>query len=181
MLIDLAIETAVRAHRNQFRKGTEIPYIVHPLAVGIILAKAGCSDDVIAAGILHDTVEDTSTTLHFVREKFGRKIASIVEGCSEPDKSLPWEERKEHTIESLKSAPLEVRLVSCADKLHNLRTIVAEHSEIGDEIWKRFKRGRAEQEWYYRAMVEVLCGNTDHGGYEALFHQLRKEVERFFG
>ena len=70
-MIDLAIEVAVRAHQNQLRKGTDIPYITHPIAVGIILAKAGCPDEIIAAGILHDTVEDTAVTLDYLQATFG--------------------------------------------------------------------------------------------------------------
>jgi (p)ppGpp synthase/HD superfamily hydrolase len=77
-MIDLAIEVAVRAHQNQVRKGTDIPYITHPIAVGIILAKAGCPDEIVVAGILHDTVEDTKVTLDNVREKFGENRAP---GC----------------------------------------------------------------------------------------------------
>jgi (p)ppGpp synthase/HD superfamily hydrolase len=80
-MIDLAIEVAAKAHENQFRKGTDIPYITHPLAVGLILAKAGCSDDVIIAGILHDTVEDTSITLDYIRDTFGNKVSTIVKGA----------------------------------------------------------------------------------------------------
>ncbi len=94
VLTDLAVEVAVKAHQKQSRKGTDTPYITHPLAVGIILAKAGCSDDVIIAGILHDTVEDTPITLDYIGDTFGNKVAGIVKGASEPDKSLPWEERK---------------------------------------------------------------------------------------
>jgi (p)ppGpp synthase/HD superfamily hydrolase len=179
-MIDLAIEVAVRAHQNQVRKGTDIPYITHPLAVGIILAKAGCSDDVIISGILHDTVEDKAVTLDTIHEKFGEKIASIVEGCSEPDKSLPWEERKARTLKFLKAAPLAVRLVACADKLHNIRTIAVEHEKIGDQVWERFRRGRSDQEGYYRGLVESLCDKSDNQGHESLFQQLKSEVEGFF-
>jgi (p)ppGpp synthase/HD superfamily hydrolase len=180
-MIDLAIEVAVKAHEDQLRKGTDVPYITHPLAVGILLAKAGCQDEVIAAGILHDTVEDTSITLDYICEKFGDKVASVVEGASEPDRSLPWEERKTHTIEFLNAASLEVRLVTCADKLHNIRAIASEYEKIGDQVWKRFKRGKADQAWYYRGLVKSVCDRSDNRGYESLFQQLKSEVEGFFG
>ena len=180
-MIDFAIEVAAKAHRNQCRKGTDIPYIVHPYAVGLLLLGAGCSEEVVVAGILHDTVEDTSMTLEDIRENFGERVASIVAGCSEPDKSLPWEVRKRHTIESLRAAPLEVRLIVCADKLHNLRTIAAEHQKIGDAVWKRFNRGRKEQEWYYRSLVESLCSPPDDERKASLFQQFRNEVENVFG
>ncbi|MBW1706508.1 MAG: HD domain-containing protein [Deltaproteobacteria bacterium] len=180
-LIDLAIEIAAKAHGNQVRKGTDIPYVTHPFAVGVILLKAGCVDEVVVAGILHDTVEDTSITLDYIRETFGEKVASIVEGCSEPDKSLSWEDRKKHTIEYLKTAPLEVRLVACADKLHNIGTIATEYARNGDRVWKRFKKGKADQEGYYRSLVESLCNKSDNQGYESLFQKLKDEVEGFFG
>jgi (p)ppGpp synthase/HD superfamily hydrolase len=181
VMIDLAIEVAVKAHEDQLRKGTDIPYISHPLAVGILLAKAGCPDEVIAAGILHDTVEDTSITLGNLREAFGERVAAIVKGASEPDRSLPWEERKAHTVEFLKTASLEVRLVTCADKLHNIRTIASEYEKIGDQVWKRFKRGKEDQAWYYLGVVKSVCDRSDNLGYESLFQQLKSEVEGFFG
>ena len=180
-MIDFAIEFAAKAHRNQVRKGTDIPYIAHPYAVGLLLLRAGCSEEVVVAGILHDTVEDTSMTLEDIRKNFGDKIAAVVKGCSEPDKSLAWEARKQHTIEFLRTAPLEVRMVVCADKLHNLRTIAVEHQKIGDEVWKRFNRGRKEQEWYYRALVESLCYQLDVEEKTTLFQQFLNEVENVFG
>ena len=180
-LIDSAIEVAAKAHRNQARRGTDIPYITHPFAVGILLSQVDCSDEVIAAGILHDTVEDTAITLEFIRENFGEKVASIVKGCSEPDKSLPWEERKNHTIESLETASMEVRLVVCADKLHNIRTIASDYNKIGDEVWERFKRGKEKQEWYYRNLIESLNTKSENKSYLELFKLLRDEVENLFG
>jgi len=178
-LIDFAIEVAAKAHLNQNRKSTDIPYITHPFSVAILLSQAGCSEEVIVAGILHDAIEDTSITLQYIQENFGDKVASIVKGCTEPDKSLPWKERKKHTIEFLKTAPLEIRLVACADKLHNVRTIASDYKKIGDEVWNRFNEGKKEQEWYYRGLVESLCKQPDVKGM-AIFSHLKKEVERLF-
>ena len=178
--MEKAIELAAKAHQGQVRKGTDVPYITHPFSVGIILARAGCKEEVIAAGILHDTVEDTPATLEDLREEFGDAVAEIVKGVSEPDKSLPWEDRKKHTIEFLKTASLDVRLVTCADKLHNIRTIASAYRKIGNQVWDRFKRGKKEQEWYYRNLVEHLCDRSDTGEYEPLFKQLKNEVEALF-
>jgi (p)ppGpp synthase/HD superfamily hydrolase len=179
--IDRALEVAAVAHAGQVRKGTQIPYISHPCAVAIMLAQAGCSDETIAAGILHDTVEDTQLTISEIEREFGPAVASIVAGCSEPDKSLPWEERKRHTIEYLRDAPQEVRIVSCADKLHNVRSILTEYGRHGDEVWSRFKRGRAAQEWYYRSLVDVLCHDLQDGRPLPFCEELRREVEGLFG
>lgn len=87
------------------RKGTDIPYISHPCAVGMILQKAGCSEEVVIAGILHDTLEDTETTERDLLDRFGPVVLEIVKGCSEPDKGASWEERKQHTLDELKHAP----------------------------------------------------------------------------
>ncbi len=180
-MLDDAMAVAALAHDGQVRKGTDIPYVIHPFGVGLMLAQAGYPEEIIAAGILHDTVEDTDITLDYLREHFGGKVADIVEGCSEPDKSAPWEERKHHTLEYLRHAQWEVRLVACADKVHNLRTMVAEHKRIGEEIWTRFNRGRAKQEWYYRGLVESLCGEGGDGREIPFCAQLEEQVNELFG
>jgi (p)ppGpp synthase/HD superfamily hydrolase len=175
-VIEKALQVASQAHENQYRKKTKIPYITHPVAVGMILMKAGYGEELIAAGILHDTVEDTRLTLADIEESFGAKIAKIVEGCSEPDKSLPWEERKKHTIEFLKTAPLEIRAVVCADKLHNIRSIINDYEQLGEEVWNKFKRGKEQQKWYYTNVVESLgCQSAFY-----LLEDLKIEVDRLF-
>jgi RimJ/RimL family protein N-acetyltransferase len=175
-VIEKALELAGKAHDGQYRKGTKIPYITHPVAVGMILMKAGYSDHLIAAGILHDTVEDTEITLEEIERGFGPELAHIVAGCSEPDKSLSWEERKEHTIEFLKTASPEIRAVACADKLHNVRSILRDYKQYGDEIWTRFKRGKEQQEWYYQHIVESLGKASTF----SLLEELKKEVNQLF-
>lgn len=153
--IEEAIEVAAQAHNGQYRKGTHTPYISHPYAVGLILMSEGCSEEVIIAGILHDTVEDTDLTLDCIKRSFGQSIAEIVDGCSE-DKSLRWRERKTDRIEALKTASTEVCLVTSADKLHNLRTVISEYDEIGDVVWERFHGGIEAQAWYYRSILDSL-------------------------
>jgi (p)ppGpp synthase/HD superfamily hydrolase len=125
-VIQKAINFAAKAHKNQFRKSTDIPYITHPFAVGMLLQEAKCTDAVVAAGILHDTIEDTSTTYEELTEHFGVQIANLVRAASEHDKALPWGLRKQHTIDMLKDANLEEIQVITADKLHNLTTIKAD-------------------------------------------------------
>lgn len=180
-IIFQAIEYAARAHRNQNRKGTDLPYISHPYTVGMILQQAGCRAEVVAAGILHDTIEDSAASLEEIRSIFGSEVAAIVEGCSEPEHNTRnWEERKEHTLEYLASAPGEVKIVACADKLHNILTIAAEYRAIGDRVWERFKRGRAQQEWYYRGLVRSLGNYPDIPGYRQIYDRFTAEVERVF-
>ena len=153
--IEEAIEVAAEAHQGQYRKGTHTPYITHPYAVGLILMEAGCPETVIIAGILHDTVEDTDLTLGFIQERFGEDIAGIVDGCSE-NKALRWRARKTERIEALRNASPEVCTVTCADKLHNLRTIISEYDVIGDAVWERFHGGVEDQAWYYRSVLEAI-------------------------
>lgn len=179
-LIEKAIEVAVREHWHQKSKGSDIPYITHPIAVGLILAREGYQDGLIAAGILHDTLEDTGLTFERLSAEFGKDVAEIVAGCSEPDKSLSWERCKEHTVEFLATAPLDIRVVACADKLNNIRRIASDYREFGDAVWSRFKRGREKQEWYYRTVAEVLCPSGDDDCEEPIFNTYRREVDMFF-
>jgi len=176
--INKAITVATTAHRNQFRKGTDIPYITHPFAVGMLLAQSQSDDNVIIAGILHDTVEDTSVTLEEIRALFGDEVATIVAGCSEPDKSLTWEERKKHTIAELRNAPLEVQLVACADKLHNVTSMLEDHTQIGDALWYRFNRGRDKQQWYFNELVKQL-ENSEIGNHD-LYIGLKQSISKLF-
>lgn len=153
--IEEAIEVAAEAHQGQYRKGTRTPYITHPYAVGLILMEAGCPEAMIVAGILHDTVEDTDLTLEFIQEHFGACVANIVDGCSE-NKALRWRARKTERIEALRSASPEICTVTCADKLHNLRTIISEYDVIGDAIWERFHGEVEDQAWYYRSILGAI-------------------------
>jgi (p)ppGpp synthase/HD superfamily hydrolase len=175
--IDLACKIAAIAHNGHNRKGKDVPYIVHPMAVAILLAQAGAPDEVIIAGILHDTVEDTGLTLENIEEQFGPAVAGIVEGCSEPDKSKPWEDRKEHTLKTLKTAPDGVWLVTCADKLHNVRDMVVDYTKQRDALWGTFNRGKEEQAWYYRSIIEALAGSRDYN--PELFDEFKAEVDSF--
>lgn len=177
-LIEKAIIFAAKAHGGQTRKGTNIPYITHPYAVGMYLLKAKCSEEVIAAGILHDTLEDTDTTFEELAAAFGVRVANLVAAASENDKSLPWEARKQQTIDHLKQASLEEIQVITADKLHNLRSIRADLHLHGNEIWERFKRGKREQHWYYAGIVKALTARNLRF---RLIRELREEVEVVFG
>ncbi|MDR7076914.1 (p)ppGpp synthase/HD superfamily hydrolase [Neobacillus niacini] len=175
-VIEKALQTASKSHEGQYRKNTDIPYITHPVAVGMMLLKAGYSDEIVAAGVLHDTVEDTPLTLEDIEKEFGAKIANIVEGSSEPDKSLPWIDRKEHTINFLKTASEDIRAVVSADKLHNIRSIIRDYEKIGEEVWKRFNAGKEQQKWYYTNVVESLGTQSTFD----LLKELRNEVDRLF-
>jgi (p)ppGpp synthase/HD superfamily hydrolase len=178
--INLALEVAAKAHVKQRRKGTNIPYIFHPAGVALILSQEGYSEDLIIAGILHDVVEDTNIKLDFIRKNFGENVANIVEGCTEPDKFWSWKKRKLHTIELLKTSHMDIKIVSCADKLHNIRTMITDHNKTGEKVWKRFKAGREEYEWYFRSLIESFYFTPNSADIK-IFERFKTEVDNFFG
>lgn len=181
--INKAIEFAAKAHMykptkpgKEFRKGTDTPYFTHPFAVGIILARYGCHEELIIAGLLHDCLEDTRITAGEIKSIFGDIVVNIVKGCSEPDKEDTWENRKKHTIRYLKNAPLDVRIVSCADKLHNLRCTISDYKINGELLWKRFKRGKQEQIWYYTALSKIFSKGVNR---HPIFSEFNRAVIEF--
>jgi (p)ppGpp synthase/HD superfamily hydrolase len=160
-----ALEYTAWLHRNQIRKGTEIPYISHLVAVSMIALEYGANEDEAIAALLHDAVEDQGglPTLVAIRQKFGEPVAAIVEGCtdstadtSKGETKLPWKERKLNYIAHIAEASPSVRLVSTADKLHNAMSILKDYRELGDDLWSRFKGGKTGTLWYYRALVDAF-------------------------
>ena len=155
-LIFQAIEFAAAAHSGQYRKGSRIPYITHPLRVSQILLEEGCDDALAIAGVLHDTVEDCHISIKQIRSLFGEDVAFLVEGATEPHKWHSWEARKRHTIDFLQTATSSQLMLALADKLDNIRSIRADLERIGEQAWSRFHRGRDQQRWYYRSLAEVF-------------------------
>jgi hypothetical protein len=177
-IVDQAINFAAMAHNGQTRKSTSIPYISHPFAVGMLLQKMKCAEEVIAAGILHDTLEDTSTTFEDLAQHFGIRVAKLVLAASEEDKSLPWKERKQHTIDGLPDAYAEEIQIIIADKLHNLRSIRTDIEVNGENVWDRFNRGKRDQHWYYSSIVKALIPRKKEC---KLIGELEREVKAVFG
>lgn len=158
-LINSAIEMAAKAHNGQCRKVSDIPYIVHPFEVAMILQENGIKKEVIAAGILHDTLEDTNVTPEDIKEKFGEEILRLVLGASEEleDRNRrPWKERKIHTIESVKNVSEDILCITCADKLSNIRSMIKDYNEKGEKLWSKFNAPYEEQKWYYENLVKSL-------------------------
>jgi len=147
-LIHDAINFAVEKHTGQMRKGTDKPYIQHPFEVMQILTENGCSEKVRAAGMLHDVLEDTKTTREEIQDIFGNDVLKLVTSLTE-DKSKPWRERKQTTIDSLDAAKYEIKLVCIADKLSNLRSMAEDLTVSGESLWQRFNAPKNEIEWYY--------------------------------
>lgn len=170
-----ALVHASRIHQDQKRKGTEIPYITHLLAVAAIVGENGGTEDEVVAALLHDAIEDTSETRESLTGLFGETVAEIVSGCSDADSfpKPPWLERKQAYIEHVQHASHSVRLVSAADKLHNARSILHDYRLIGEPVWRRFAGGKEGTLWYYRSLVEAF-GGPDSG---PLIAELSRVVE----
>ena len=156
-MIEQAIAFATKAHEGQVRKGTNRPYIVHPIEVGEIVASMTDDEEVIAAAILHDTIEDCEgVTAEVLRREFGNRVAFFVEQESE-DKTKTWKERKSATIEYLKTAPLELKYIGLADKLSNMRDINQDYPVCGEMLWQRFRMKDKEIiGWYYKGIMKSL-------------------------
>jgi (p)ppGpp synthase/HD superfamily hydrolase len=182
-IVSQALVFATEHHQHQHRKGTKIPYMAHLLNVCKLLAERECSDEVLAAALLHDVVEDTDVTIQEVEEKFGQHVAEIVRGATELDKlekkaiekESSWQSRKEHTIHFLQhEATTDQLLVSCADKLDNIRSIVYDHERIGEAIWKRFNASKEQQAWYYSSISSIA---KEKGKSNSILAELAAEME----
>lgn len=175
-----AVEFAARAHSGQYRKGTRIPYVLHPLRVAQILIEIEAPPIVVAAAILHDTVEDTAATIVEIESEFGLEVSELVVAASEPDRSAPWEERKRHTIDTLAQVPEDALLIVCADKLDNLRSMHRGEQRHGPEFWDRFHRPKERQGWYFRNVAAALEARAQSEPLLSLVQNLSREVERVF-
>lgn len=159
-VIDKALKFAAMAHDGDYRKSAKIPYIYHPTMLGFYLMKYNFSEDVIAAALLHDTVEDTATTIDDIQNEFGTNIGDLVAACTE-EKADSWEDRKQHQIDAIKTAPIEVVAIKCADKLNNTTDMAKDYQEKGDAIWQNFNRGYDKQRWYYLGLLNSFRSRTD--------------------
>ena len=152
-----ALLFASRKHTKQQRKGTGVPYISHLLSVAGLVLEAGGDEDLAIAALLHDVVEDCggAKMSREVRRRFGKRVAHVVDGCTDTDldPKPPWRQRKEDYLSHLRTADADTRLVSVADKLHNVRTIATDYREHGDAVWQRFQGKRDGTLWYYRALL----------------------------
>ena len=151
-----AFEFAAEKHKGQMRKASTIPYIAHLMGAASLVLEAGGDEDLAIAALLHDVVEDCGgmPMLKEMRRRFGARVAKVVEGCTDTDADPkpPWRERKAFYIRHLKRADAATRLVSAADKLNNVRSILADYRKIGESVWSRFNGGRDGTLWYYRTL-----------------------------
>ena len=181
-LLDRAILFAVKAHAGAVRRDGHTPYILHCTEAAAIAATMTQEQEVLAAAVLHDVVEDTDVTAETLKSEFGSRVALLVGAMSEnkrPD--LPpeatWLVRKEETIAALEeSTDLAVAQLYLADKLSNLRGIARDYEEYGDDLWEFFhQKSRAKQSWYYYRLETALEKLSDTDAFHE-FHRLRIRV-----
>lgn len=162
-------------HRSGLRKGTTMPYIVHPLEV-----MTG-DKHLMAAGVLHDVVEDTSATLEDVYARFGDDIGALVEGHTEKHKEDPWEKRKEEALAHLAKADVREQKLVLADKLANMRSIERDYARYGEDLWQRFKRGKDIQSRYYHAAVKAMIDLEFDTETAPFYKEFEDKVNQVFG
>lgn len=170
-VLEDAISFATKRHAGQVRKGSDIPYITHPLETMNILNTMKADTALLIAGVLHDTVEDTDTTPEEILELFGEDVAALVAAHTE-DKSKSWTERKQHTINELQTAPLRVKMLIMADKVSNLRSMYADYKLMGDELWKRFNAPKEKQAWYYSGVQDALYEMQNYPTTQATYREM---------
>jgi (p)ppGpp synthase/HD superfamily hydrolase len=161
-----AFQFAAEKHASQTRKASTIPYIAHLMGVASLVLEAGGDEDLAIAALLHDVVEDCggAPMLKRVRRRFGARVAKVVDGCTDADTypKPPWRERKENYLRHLAAADADTRLVSAADKLNNVRSILSDYREVGELVWARFQGGREGTLWYYRSLRDEFLRHEPH-------------------
>ena len=183
-LMDRAIVFATRAHSGTYRKGTSIPYIVHPIEAAAIVSTMTADPDMIAAAVLHDVVEDTDATVEEISFFFNEHIARLVEAESENKrKDLPpqetWMVRKMETLEFLRTkADREAKILALADKLSNMRAIHRDQNTVGDKLWERFnEKDKSKHGWMYRQVANALSELSDTFAWQEYDELVRKTFE----
>lgn len=166
-IVDRAIVFATEAHAGAFRKGKNIPYIVHTLEAMAIVSSISDDPEILAAAALHDVVEDTDVSLDQLRELFGNRVADLVGADTHRDiDSTSWRERRQATMDRLFKGCHDARIVALGDKLSNLRAFAADIANGETHLWDRFHaNGRADIEWYYRSLAHTFADLADSAPY----------------
>lgn len=175
---DAALVLAAHAHRDQLRKGTDIPYVVHAFHVSAILLRYGFGEDVTIAGLLHDVVEDQGIAVSRIRSAFGPTVAEMVQALSEKKtedgETRPWEARKRELLVQIREAGPQTAAVKAADTLHNSRRMAADLRQRGPRIWRLFSRGPEQSLWYYESVLAIV---REHLGAHPLADELAAAVQ----
>lgn len=184
----LALKIAWDVHKNQKRKGSNAPYIIHPIEVAVILLENGADEDLITAGLLHDTLEDITSgraeLLKLIKANFSKRVVNIVLAVSEQEKISinrtltrsekinTWRVRKQESIDKLKISDLDVKMLSCADKLSNVRSMIEDYKMMKDNLWTMFNAGYDDQKWYYTEILKVFKDLYNYPMYKELEYKV---------
>jgi len=185
-LVDRAIKFAVDAHHNTERRGKGFPYIVHPMEAVEIVATITSDPELLAAAVLHDTIEDTDVTVQQIRDAFGDRVADLVHAESDQlngevftggdNEEETWHARKQAAIDRLAAAPHDAKIVALGDKLSNMRAIWRDYQTKGDALWSIFHvKDKASHAWHYRGLAASLSELSDTFAYQE-FVRLIDEV-----
>ncbi|MBB0995352.1 bifunctional (p)ppGpp synthetase/guanosine-3',5'-bis(diphosphate) 3'-pyrophosphohydrolase [Dietzia sp. SLG510A3-3B2-2] len=162
--LDRALAVAAHCHAGQTRKDDPTPYIAHPVAVALIVSDFTSDEDVAVAALLHDVLEDVPPTVYSADDmtaEFGERVTELVRGVSEEKtagvQTPPWRVRKEGYLARLAEDSHECLLISAADKIHNLRSMVTAHERLGGDMWGLFNAGPEEKLWFYRAIADAVA------------------------
>ena len=186
-LLEEAVCFAVKAHEGMLRKDGTTPYILHPMEAAAICGTLTSDQAVLAAAVLHDTVEDTDTTLDEIRERFGEKVARLV--ASETEDKFPgvppedsWRQRKEMSIRELESTKdRNVKILWLGDKLSNMRSFFRQWQAEGPSLWEHYhQKDPARQAWYYRSIARALSELSDTAAWQE-YHFLTENIFREVG
>lgn len=166
-LFDRAAQFAIEAHCGTERRGKGFPYILHPMEAAIIVSSITNDPEMLAAAILHDTVEDTDTTIEQIEELFGPRVAYLVNTETAP-KGASWRAKREVQLGRLAAASRDSKIVALGDKLSNFRAIALDYRSLGDDLWSRFHApdGKRDIEWYYRGLASSLADLSDTEPYK---------------
>jgi len=155
-----AVALALDLHRGQKRKLPGTPFAAHLLRVAGIVLEHGADEETAIAAVLHDAIEDQGgpKAREIICERFGERVAGIVEECSDTDETPkpPWRQRKEKYLAHLASASPPAQMISAADKLDNVRSLLASYGQSGEAVWEHFRGGREGTLWYYRSVCDIL-------------------------
>ena len=177
-----ALCLADRLHGHDTRKQSPVPMLAHLLGVCALVQHDGGDEDEAIAALLHDALEDKpeQITLAKIEESFGPKVASIVVVATDtpPDfgggRKPPWRQRKERYLDTIRGSDPSLLRVTVADKVDNLRAILADYRRLGELFWSRFSAPKGDQLWYYRAALEAYHMSGFSG-------PLLNELERLVG
>lgn len=177
--IEKVKELAKKAHEGQFRKGSGQPYIEHPAAVAKILTDMGAPEDVICAGWLHDTVEDTDVTLEQVISEFGEHVGQLVAGHSE-QKGLDWYEMKIKNMDFLPDSPKDLQMLVLADKIANAKDTYETFKHRKDGVWDYIGTTVEDQAWYYGQGLKFLYKMDEYEDTKPFYEKFKSMAKEMF-